>query len=321
MTDVSLALPLFALILLGYAVGRIGRIPTEGVRSLDFFVSYCALPAFFFGLVAGARPGELDNWSFVLTVTFATYCAFAVAFTLGALVNRGNIAVATVHGLVGASANTGYLAPAFTLAVLGPDAAVPTALIFCLDTVLIQALVPLMMAAGGAEREPFLRLLRTIALRLAVHPFVLAVLAGIAANLLGLRPAGMLSSFLAWLSAAAPAAALFALGMVGALRPLPRVAPELPALLVVKLVGHPLAVYLLLSWVGDFPPVWTYTALLIAAMPPAVGVYATARHYGVQVSRASAAVILGAVVSIVTVSGLLYLIGSGRLPPDLFPGG
>ena len=78
--------------------------------------------------------------------------------------------------------------------------------------------------------------------------------------------------------AAAPAA-LFAVGVSLTGRTIDKVPPELPALIGVKLVVHPLIVYLLLSWVGDFDPVWVHAAVLMAALPPATDVIAYAREY------------------------------------------
>ncbi len=319
MSDVvTLALPLFGLIALGFLVGRGSRMPAEGIRALDFFVTYCAMPALFFSYVAATPVSELSDWSFLATVTFGTYCAFAVAFSLGALLNRGSITIATVQGLVGSAGNIGYLAPALTVTVLGPAAAAPTALIFCFDTIMLQALAPLMMAAAGVESDGWRDLTRTILQRIAFHPFIIAVALGLAFSASGLAMPGAFATLVELLSGAAAPAALFALGLAAAFRQIRRPPPELPALLIIKLVAHPLIVYLLLSWVGDFPAVWHLTATLMAAMPPAAGVYVLARHYGVYVERASTAVLVGTAASVVTVSGLLLLIWSGRLPADLF---
>src|SRR5262245_35515151 len=120
MSDVvSIALPFFGPILLGYAVGRWLKVPSEGLAGLNLFVFYIALPALFFELVARTPIGMLADWSFVLTTTFATYCAFAIAFSFGALVNRGNVPEATIQGLVGSYANIAYLAPALTINAFG----------------------------------------------------------------------------------------------------------------------------------------------------------------------------------------------------------
>ena len=55
----------------------------------------------------------------------------------------------------------------------------------------------------------------------------------------------------------------------------------------------------------------------LAALSAAV--FVIAQQYGVWVQRASASVLITTCVSVLTVTGLLYAITHGILPPDLFP--
>jgi predicted permease len=59
--------------------------------------------------------------------------------------------------------------------------------------------------------------------------------------------------------------------------------------------------------------------VLLAALPTATNVFVIAQQYEVWVQRASASVLITTCLSVVTVTGLLYMIRSGVLPPDLFP--
>jgi predicted permease len=111
---------------------------------------------------------------------------------------------------------------------------------------------------------------------------------------------------------------LFTLGVTVALRPLKTVPVELPALIGIKLVLHPLIVWLMLSWLGDFGWEWTMTAVLMAALPPALNVFVIANQYKVYVERASAIILIGTIASVVTVTGLLYLITIGGVSYKLF---
>jgi predicted permease len=86
-----------------------------------------------------------------------------------------------------------------------------------------------------------------------------------------------------------------------------------------KLVVHPLVAWVVLSWVGNFSPEWVFSAVLLAALPTATNVFVIAQQYNVWVQRASASVLITTLMSVGTVTGLLYLIKSGALPPDLFP--
>jgi predicted permease len=119
---------------------------------------------------------------------------------------------------------------------------------------------------------------------------------------------------LVFLKNAAAPCALFTLGVTVALRPLKTVPVELPALVGIKLVLHPLIVWLVLSWLGDFGWEWTMTAVLMAALPPALNVFVIANQYKVYIEQASTAILVGTVLSVASVTGLLWLMSNHLLP-------
>jgi malonate transporter len=314
----SLALPFFGLVFLGYAAGRIWRHDESELGWLNVFVLYFALPALFFQLISRTPIEELTNWSFVLVTTFASYSAFATAFAYAAIRNGGNIAEATIQGLVGGYGNVGYLGPPLALVAIGPEAAVPVALIFCFDVALAFTLAPLMMALGGAGGEPLGRTLLTIPRRVLLHPLILATLAGFAGAAAEFQPPLAVGRLLDILHGAAAPCALFAVGVIVSMQPIKRMGAELPVLVAVKLIVHPLIVYLLLTWIGGFEPVWVYAAVLMASLPPAATIYVIASQYGTYIFRASSAILIGTIASVATVTGVLYLISEGLLPLDPF---
>jgi predicted permease len=107
--------------------------------------------------------------------------------------------------------------------------------------------------------------------------------------------------------------ALFVLGVTVALRPFGRVPWELPGLVVVKLVVHPVLVLGLLWWFGPFTMEWAATAVLMAALPPALNVFVIARQYDTWTEAASAAVLLGTLASVVTLTTVMWMLKSGYL--------
>ncbi|WP_349360610.1 AEC family transporter [Stappia sp.] len=311
---ISLALPFFGLIFLGIAAGKLKKIPAEGLAWMQFFIIYIALPALFFRLLAQTPIEELTNVAYVAATTFATYCAFALAFCVGVFASRGNIPEATIQALAGSYSNIGYMGPGLTLAVLGPAAAVPTALVFCFDNILLFTLAPLMMAIGGTENEPPLKTALTVLRRIFTHPFILATIAGVLAAAVEFRPPEAVDTLLTFLSNAAAPCALFAMGVTVALQPMGRTPIELPIVLAVKLVVHPIIILMLLNWIGGFDPVWVATAVLMACLPPAANVFVIAQQYNVYVQRASSAILVGTIASTITVSAFMYMITEGLLP-------
>jgi len=320
MSDVvGLVLPFFGMIFIGFLVARITRQPLQELGWMNTFVVYVALPALFFQLLARTPFEQLTEWSFVLGSLVSTYLVFSLMFAWSMLVTRGGIAQATITSLAAAYGNIGFMGPGLALLAFGEQAAVPVALIFCFENIVHFTVAPMMMALSGNEKAPPLQLAVGVLRKIVLHPFIIATALGVAAAYVQFRPPLPVDRFLEYLSRAAAPCALFAMGVTLALRPLNRVPHELALLAGLKLIVHPLLCYVALSWIGNFSPTWMFSAMLLAALPTATNVFVIAQQYGVWVQRASASVLITTCLSVVTVTGLLYMIRHGVLPADLFP--
>lgn len=316
----GLVLPFFGLILLGYIAARITKQPQEAMGWLNTFIIYVSLPALFFKLLSRTPIEQLARWDYVLTSMVVTYTVFALVFAASILIRRAAIGEATVQGLAGAYGNIGYMGPGIAILAFGEPAAVPVALIFCFENIMHFTIAPMMMAlAGGDHRSPG-ALALGVARKIAFHPFILATAVGVAAAWVEFEPPVPVGRLIDYLAQAAAPCALFAMGVTLALRPLKRVPVELGFIVPMKLIAHPVMMYLGLSLMGNFEPVWVYTAVLLASLPTATNVFVIAQQYTTWVERASATVLVTTVCSVGSVSALLWLITSGTLPPDLFPG-
>jgi predicted permease len=320
MMDVlNLALPYFGLIALGFICGKLRKIPDTGLAWMNFFIVYVALPALFFRIVAQTPFEKLNNIPFVVGTTLATYAAFAVAFAIGMAIRKGRIADATIAGLAGGYGNIGYMGPGLALSTLGPEAASPVALIFCFDNVLLFSLVPFLMALAGTEQKSFAATALGVLKSIVFHPFIVATLAGVLAAAYRFEPPVALDRLFQFLQNAAAPAALFTLGVTVALRPLKRVPWEVPCVVSVKLALHPILSLIILSLLGPFDITWVYTAVLMAALPPALNVFILARQYDTWVEQASSSVLFGTLLSVVTLTTVMVLVKAQVLPATLFP--
>lgn len=318
MVDIlGLILPLFGLILLGYATARITRQPVEALGWLNTFIIYLALPALFFRLLSQTPIEQLASWGFIATNIGVTFAIFAMTFLFGLIGTRGNTAEATIQGLAGAYGNIGYMGPALAILAFGEKAAIPVALIFCFENIMHFVIAPATMAVAGYQAGGPFRLALEIIRRIAFHPFIIATAAGVGAAAIGFAPPVPVERLIAYLAQAAAPCALFAMGVTLALRPLKRVPPALAYIVPIKLVLHPVAMYLALSYAGPFDPIWLFTAVLLASLPTATNVFVMAQQYRVWVERASASILFTTLLSVVTVSALIYAINTGLLPETL----
>jgi len=310
----NLALPFFGLIFIGFACGKLKKLPDEGLAWMNFFILYVALPALFFRILSKTPFEQLAQVDFIKATTLATVSAFTLAFLISLVLRRGRLAEATLAGVAGGLGNVGYMGPGLALATLGQEAAVPVALIFSFDALVIFALVPLLMAFSGATRTGIVRALRDVVTGIVFNPLLIAAALGVAAAAYQIEPPVAVDRLLQFLYTSAAPCALFALGVTVALRPFERMPREVPLLIAVKLVLHPILVLLLLGYFGAFSEVWVGTAVLMAALPPGLTAFVFARQYNTWIEQASSVVLLGTLASVVSLTAVMWLVKAQALP-------
>lgn len=316
-----LILPLFGLIVIGFVTARITRQPVEALGWLNTFIIYIALPALFFKLLSKTPVEQLASLEFIGTNIVVTYLIFLLTFIIGVIATRGQVAEATIQGLAGAYGNIGYMGPAIAILALGEKAAVPVALIFCFENILHFVMAPALMAMSGQQKQAPATLVLEVLRKILFHPFVIATAVGVAFAFINVELPEAVTRLIDYLAQAAAPCALFAMGVTLALRPLKRMPLAIGYIVPIKLIVHPLLMYFMLSWMGDFDPVWVFTAVLLASLPTATNVFVMAQQYGVWTERALACVMVTTLLSVLSVSGLLYAITTGALPGDWWPAG
>jgi malonate transporter len=314
MTDIlNLALPYFGLIFVGFACGMKKRLPEEGLAWMNFFLLYVSLPALLFGIMSKTPFEELNNPPFLIATTLGTTGAFVLALFAGRLLGRLKLREATLAALSGAYGNIGYMGPGLALALLGLKAAAPTALIFCCDSIFLFTVVPLLIALTDSKHPSLWHTLATAIRQIVLNPLIMSACAGALAAALHVHLPVAIDRMLLFLQNAAAPIALFALGVTVALRPFGRVPWEVPGVIAIKLLIHPLAVFGLMLLLGPFPQPWAATAVLMASLPPALNVFVIARQNDTWIEPASVAVLIGTFASVITLTSAMWLLQSGRL--------
>jgi len=314
MVDIlNLALPYFGLIFIGFACGKTKGLPEAGLAWMNFFLLYVSLPALLFRIMSETPFSELNNPPFLIATTLATVSAFVLAMVAGRIVGELSLRKATMAGLAGAYGNIGYMGPGLALAVLGARAAAPTALIFCCDSIFLFTIVPLLMALTDREHPSFLHAIGIAARQIVMNPLIMSAVLGALVAAFHIPLPTSLDRTLLFLQNAAAPTALFVLGVTVALRPFDRVPWEVPGVIAIKLLIHPLIVFGLMLFFGPFAQPWAATAVLMAALPPALNVFVIARQNNTWIEPASVAVLIGTFASVVTLTSVMWFIQSGRL--------
>jgi malonate transporter and related proteins len=309
----NLALPYFGLIFIGFACGKAKGLPESGLAWMNFFLLYVSLPALLFGIMAKTPFAELNNPPFLIATTLGTVTVFFLAMVAGKVIGRLSLREATLAGLSGAYGNIGYMGPGLALAVLGPKAAAPTALIFCCDSIFLFSIVPLLIELSDRDHPSLLHAFGVVARQIVSNPLIMSVCLGALAGAMHLQFPVALDSALLFLQNAAAPTALFVLGVTVALRTFDRIPWEVPGVIATKLLIHPVLVFGLMLLFGPFAQPWAATAVLMASLPPALNVFLIARQNDSWIKPASVAVLLGTFASVVTLTSAMWLLQTGRL--------
>ena len=207
----NLALPFFGLIVIGFVCGRIKQIPDTALGWMNFFIVYVSLPALFYRILAQTPLDQLAQIDFIFATTLATFWAFAVSFAIGMVIRKGNIGESAIAGLAGGYGNIGYMGPGLALATLGQQAAVPVALIFCFDNIILFTMVPFLMALRGNQPVSVGAVALEVVKRVAGHPLIIASALGVLSAAVHFQPPVGLDRLLQFLqNAAAPLRAVHA---------------------------------------------------------------------------------------------------------------
>lgn len=307
MIDILLkTLPFFALIGLGYGAGRTGYFPEVATAYLTKFVFYFALSAMLFRFSAGLSFSEVWDARLASAYLWGTAFVYGIATVVGFL--RGlDVPTCAIEAQCAVIGNTGFLGVPMLVLLLGPEAIGPVILCLAVDLIVFSSLIVILIT-GARDGRMSLGVLRTVGLGLLKNPMIVAMSLGLTWSALEIPLIGPFDEFLGILGSAATPGALFAIGASLASKSAERLSIA-GWLTFCKLVLHP--AFVAFGALVLFP-VDTFSAGVIisaAALPVAGNVFILAQHYGVAPQRVSAAILVSTAASILTVSGVIAMIG------------
>jgi predicted permease len=208
--------------------------------------------------------------------------------------------------------NLAMLGLPLALAHFGDRAALPVGLILSIHAPILWLAAVLHIESSGRGQLPsVLAVIRQLVSQLIRNPIVLALLLGTLWRVTGLGLNPVPDRFLEMLGEASVPTALVALGLTLAGYSLKGQWRGIVTLMTFKLLGLPVAVWLIARYVVDLDPFWTQIALMLAAMPTGANAYLFAQRYDSGTAPVSGAIAVGTVLSLITLSMLFLLMDMG----------
>jgi predicted permease len=309
---VEIVLPVFGLVLAGWALAQTSVLSREGVRGLSNFVFYIAIPTLLFRTMArGAVPANVE-WGIVLSYFGGCLLLFAATLPLGRLLFGLRTDEAAVLAMGATFSNTLLLGVPLVLAAFGEAGLLPIMLIVAFHSTTLITLTTIVVELSRGRRGGQGRIALATLKALAQNPVVVGLAAGLVWGAADLPLPKPVDRFAQLLAGAAPACALFALGATLAGHRIAGNLAESLTMVALKLVAHPLIVWLLATQVFAIDPMWAAIATITAALPVGANVFVLAQKYEIYVQRSTSATLLSTAVAVLTVALLVGLLAPAR---------
>jgi len=303
-----LILPVVFIVGLGYAAVRFDFVSQAANEGITRFVFAVALPALIFRNLAISNVE--GNLQFVWKILTGYYGGSLAVMLLGIVVakfvfKKGR---AEQHILaVGSShANVILLGVPAVLILMGNRWAMPLLLIVGLHGMIMAILLTLVSRIRASQAGELPKAIWQTVLNQAKNPIFIALVAGILYSVFELpKLPGTANTILRILGDAVLPASLFGLGGMMVRYRFAGQMPEAAAVSALKLVAHPLIVFLIANQVLGLNN-WAWVAAMLAAMPVGFNMHNMASRSQQGAALASTATALSTVLAVVTVIALLY---------------
>ena len=319
----EITLPIFALVLCGYAGRRLGSISELSVDAINQFVFMFALPAMLFRVAATNPLANLLDPNFAAAWLCAALPIYAIAYGAGRRWLGGDRAQSAGWGLNAAHGNVGYMGLPLASEIGGAKALAPILMTVILDVFVIITMTIILLEfarqpstesrsgpSGGnldTHRDQTSGLqraaeaVRSTGLGLLRSPLVLSIGLGLAWSATEWKLPMVADNFVRLLGSVAGPSALFAIGASLGGKAVAR-DPAVPVMSILKIFVHPALAAVTMLWLF---PVGAYAAslgVIAAALPAASNGFIIAQRYGLEVGSISSSIVIGTIISLVTVS-------------------
>ena len=295
---------------LGALAVNIRLLDEGGVRGLVLFVFNFAIPILLFRSLGQTELPPDIQWSFLFSYFGGALAVFVVGMGMGRWIFRRSLSDQAIFGMGSGFSNTVLIGIPILFTAYGPDATLPTLLIIAFHGPVLMSLTAGLIQVGRGEGVSLAAQTRAVGLDLVRNPIIVGILLGLLANVTGFTLPGAVDGVAEMMGASAVPCALFALGASLAGYPMTGDVPPALLLTSLKLLVHPVLVWILAVPVFGLDGIWVPVAVTMAAMPSGVNVYLFGARYGAAPGVAARTVFLTNVLSIATLSFVLFLFQS-----------
>ena len=311
LTVLTVLLPVFFVLGLGYFAGRAKKFDADQIAGLNDLVLDYAFPAMMFvATVKTPRDELLSEGSYALALLIAFVGLFLAVVLVSTRLLRHSLGEATLQANLASFPSVGFFGPPIFQGLFGPSSLVSIAFASTLSAVTIIPLTLVLLeihqqrtTRGEGQRVSSL-IVRSLANTLK-KPMVWAPLIGLALVLAGARVPPLIDNMLMLIGSSTSGASIFLAGLIIAAYEI-RLNGEVIANALVKMVAQPLLMVLLVAALKVGSPL-AGEGIVICAIPTAVFAPLLAPRYRIYEVESSSTLMATALLMIVTLPIAIFV--------------
>ena len=303
---VEIILPIFGLLMVGYVTASVGWFDQVAIRGLTRFVFDFAVPMLLLRTISTATLPDVIPWDYLASYYLGTFIILLSGFGITRLLWQRTFSQQVINAFSSSFSNTVLLGIPIILLTFGDRAVLPLFIIIGTHGIIMVPLFTIMLEMGKSGRAPIKTVIVRTSYGLITNPLIIGLLSGLACNLFGIALWKPLDEMAKLLANSVTSCALFALGAT--LASFRKNIPwqEVPMIVILKTILHPVVVWGLATLVfGVKEAIWIQVLVLLAAQPTGVNPFLFASRYNVGQLVSSGAAFISTIFSIFTLSALL----------------
>ena len=292
--------------MVGYVTASVGWFDQVAIRGLTRFVFDFAVPMLLLRTISTATLPDVIPWDYLASYYLGTFIILLSGLGITRLLWQRTFSQQVINAFSSSFSNTVLLGIPIILLTFGDRAVLPLFIIIGTHGIIMVPLFTIMLEMGKSGRAPIKTVIVRTSYGLFTNPLIIGLLSGLACNLFEITFWKPLDEMAKLLANSVTSCALFALGAT--LASFRKNIPwqEVPMIVILKTILHPVVVWGLATLVfGVKEAIWIQVLVLLAAQPTGVNPFLFASRYNVGQLVSSGAAFISTIFSIFTLSALL----------------
>lgn len=311
MAVLEVVLPIVLVVLLGYGIVWQGVLGARDVEGISRFVFKVGLPVLLFNSLSDMQMPALFHWQFLFSYYFVSLLIYAIGYGISRYWFAHSLSKQGIFGFGSSYSNLVLVGLPIISTGLGQEAVLPLFMLVSLQSAIFFPIVILLVERESHAGQSWQRVMGQTMRNVVSNPIILGLCAGILVNFLAIPIPLLLAKALGTIGQAALPCALFVLGASLRTYKLAGHLAEAWTMMGLKLLLQPILVGVLVFGLFQEDPLWGAVAVMAAGMPVGVNAFLFAQEYQVGVATVSTSVLLSTLLSVFSLSLMLFIFMPG----------